>query len=360
VKRVLTTRELNRTLLERQGLLRRAERPAAEVIEHLVGLQAQEPRDPYVTLWSRIEGFQPEELEGLIEGRKAVRLTLMRGTIHLVTDRDCLALRPAMQSVCERMFWSASPFGKRLRDVNVDEVVAAGRAHLAEEPLTRSQLKVLLAERWPDADADSLTYAVAYLVPLVQVPPRGLWSRSGRATLTTADSWLGRRVKHSAKPDDAVRRYLTAFGPASVKDIATWSGLTGVREIVERLRGGLQTFRDENGVELFDVPDAPLADATTPAPVRFLAEYDNVFLSHADRSRIVDPADRPQFGSWDGRFFRMVLVGGFIRAIWRPEDGEVVVKPVRPLSKKDTAAVLAEGRRLAAFIGAGDVRILAS
>jgi DNA glycosylase AlkZ-like len=341
-------------------LLRRAERPAAEVIEHLVGLQAQEPRDPYVTLWSRIEGFQPEELEGLIEGRKAVRLTLMRGTIHLVTDRDCLALRPAMQSVCERMFWSASPFGKQLRDVDVEEVVAAGRAHLAEEPLTRSQLRVLLAERWPDADADSLTYAVAYLVPLVQVPPRGLWSSSGRATLTTADSWLGRRVKHSAKPDDAVRRYLTAFGPASVKDIATWSGLTGVREIVERLRGGLQTFRDENGVELFDVPDAPLADAKTAAPVRFLAEYDNVFLSHADRSRIVDPADRPQFGAWDGRFFRMVLVGGFIRATWRPEDGDVVVKPVRRLSKKDTAAVLAEGRRLAAFIGSGDVRILAS
>ena len=145
--------------------------------------------------------------------------------------------------------------------------------------------------------------------------------------------------------------------PASVKDIATWSGLTGVREIAERVRG-LRTFRDENGVELFDVPDAPLADPTTPAPVRFLAEYDNVFLSHADRSRIVDPADRPRFGSWDGRFFRMVLVGGFIRAIWRPEDGDVVVRPVRRLSKKDTAALQAEGRRLATFLGGGDVRIL--
>ncbi|MGH3044715.1 MAG: winged helix DNA-binding domain-containing protein [Gaiellaceae bacterium] len=340
-------------------MLRREKRPAAEVIEHLVGLQAQEPRDPYVTLWSRIEGFRPEELEGLIEGREAVRMTLMRGTLHLVTDRDCLALRPAMQRVCERLFWSGSPFGKQLREVDVDEVVAAGRAHLAKEPLTRSQLRPLLAERWPDADVDSLTYAVAYLVPLVQVPPRGLWSRSGRATLTTADSWLGRRVKHSAKPDDAVRRYLAAFGPASVKDIATWSGLTGVREIVERLRGGLRTFRDVNGVELFDVPHAPLADPTTPAPVRFLAEYDNVFLSHADRSRIVDPADRPQFGSWEGRFFRIVLVDGFIRAIWRPEDGDVVVKPVRRLSKKNVAAVEAEGRRLARFLGAGDVRILA-
>ena len=335
------------------------ERPAAEVIEHLVGLQAQEPRDPYVTLWSRIDGFRPEELEGLIESRKAVRMTLMRGTIHLVTDRDCLALRPAMQSVCERMFWSGSPFGKQLRDVDVNEVVAAGRAHL-NQPLTRSQLKPLLAERWPDEDADSLTYAVAYLVPLVQVPPRGLWSRSGRATLTTADSWLGRRVKHSANPDDAVRRYLAAFGPASVKDIATWSGLTGVREIVEHLRGGLRTFRDENGVELLDVPDAPLADPATPAPVRFLAEYDNIYLSHADRSRIGDPADKAKLGFGDDRFFRTVLIGGFLRAAWRVQDGTMVVKPVRRLSKKDAASVEAEGRRLAAFIGAVDVRILAA
>ena len=334
------------------------ERPAAEVCEHLVGMQAQEPRDPYVAFWSRIDGFRPEELERLLEARKAVRMTLMRGTIHLVTDRDCLALRPALQSVCERMFWRASPFGRRLGDVDVDEVVAAGRALLREEPRTRSQLKALLAERWPERDADSLAYAVAYLVPLVQVPPRGLWSRSGRATLTTAETWLGRRLRRSAKADEAVRRYLAAFGPASVKDIATWSGLTGVREIVERLRGGLRTFRDENGAELFDVPDAPLADPDTPAPVRFLPEYDNVFLSHADRSRIVDPADRPRFGSWDGRFFAMVLVGGFIRAVWRREDGDVVVRPVRRLSKRDAAAVEAEGRRLARFLGAGEVRIL--
>jgi hypothetical protein len=328
------------------------------VIEHLVGLQAQEPRDPYVTLWSRLEGFRPEELEGLLERRAAVRMTLLRGTIHLVTDRDCLALRPAVQSVCERMFWSATPFGKRLRDADVDEVVAAGRAHLEERPLTRSQLRALLAERWPEEDADSLAYAVAYLVPLVQVPPRGLWSRSGRATLTTADAWLGRRVEPSAAPDDAVRRYLAAFGPASVRDIATWSRLTGVRGIVERLRGGLRTFRDANGVELFDLPEAPLADPATPAPVRFLSQYDNVFLSHADRSRIVDPADRPRFGSWEGTSFRMVLVGGFIRAIWRPEDGDVVVRPLRRLSRRDAAAVEAEGRRLARFLGGGDVRIL--
>ncbi len=203
-----------------------------------------------------------------------------------------------------------------------------------------------------------MAHTVAYLLPVVQVPPRGLWSRSGRATLATVETWLGRPLDGDPAPDRAVLRYLGAFGPASTKDVAMWSGFTRVREVLERLRGGLRTFRDENGVELFDLPDAPISAPDVPAPVRFLPEYDNVFLSHADRSRIVDPAHRPQFGSWDARFFRMVLVGGFIRAIWRPEDGDVVVKPLRRLSKKDAAAVEAEGRRLAAFLSAENVRIL--
>jgi Winged helix DNA-binding domain len=358
LKRALNARELNRALLERQRLLRRAEQPAAEVVEHLVGMQAQEPRDPYVGLWSRIDGFRPEELEELIAGREAVRTTLMRGTIHLFTARDALALRPALASVPERAFRSGSPFGRRLGDANVEEIVEAGRALVEEEPRTRAQLRALLGERWPDRDAEAMAHAVAYLLPLVQIPPRGLWSRSGRATLTTVEAWLGRPLGSDSSPDRAVLRYLAAFGPASTKDVAAWSGLTGVREIVERLRGELRTFRDESGVELFDLPDAPLPDPDTPAPVRFLPEYDNVFLAHADRSRIGDPADRPRLGFGDGRFFSPVLVGGFIRAVWRLEDGDLMVKPARQLSKKAAASVSAEGRRLLAFLGGRDVRIL--
>jgi Winged helix DNA-binding domain len=356
--RVLDARELNRALLERQLLLRRVERPAVEVIEHLVGLQAQEPRDPYVALWSRIEGFRPDELEELIAGREAVRMGLMRGTIHLFTARDAQALRPALASVPERVFWSGSPFGRRLGDANVDEIVAAGRALLEEEPRTRAQLRTLLVERWPEGDAEAMAHAVGYLLPLVQIPPRGLWSRSGQATLTTLEAWLGRPLGRYASPDGVALRYLAAFGPASTKDVAAWSGLTGVREIVGRLRGELRTFRDENGVELFDLPDAPLPDPETPAPVRFLPEYDNVFLSHADRSRIGDAADRPRLGFGDNRFFKLVLVGGFLRAAWRVENGEVLVKPARRLSKHDAAALEAEGRRLARFLDGGEVRIL--
>jgi len=345
-------------LLERQLLLERVELTAAEAIEHLVGLQAQEPKDPYVALWTRLRGFRPEELEELIEAREAVRLTLMRGTIHLVTARDCLALRPAIQAVTARIHWTASPFGRRLGDADPAEVVAAGREILEEAPRTRAQVRDLLAARWPDRDAEAMAHTVAYLLPVVQIPPRGLWSRSARATLATVESWLGRPLDGDPAPDRAVLRYLGAFGPAGVKDVAMWSGFTRVREVVERLRGDLRRFRDENGVELFDLPDAPLADPDTPAPVRFLPEYDNVFLSHADRSRIVDQEDRPRLGFGDGRFFKLLLVGGFLRAAWRVEDGEVVVRPARNLSKRDAASVEAEGRRLADFFGEDGVRIL--
>lgn len=323
-----------------------------------MGLQAQEPRDPYVALWSRIDGFRAEELEDLIEAREAVRTTLMRGTIHLFTARDALALRPPLGVVPERLFVSGSPFGRRLGDADAVEIVAAGRALLEEKPRTRAELRTLLGERWPDRDAEAMAYAVAYLRPLVQIPPRGLWSRSGRATWANLESWVGRPLGGDTSPDGAVLRYLAAFGPASVKDVAAWSGLTGVRAILERLRGRLVTFRDENGAELFDVPDAPLPDPDTPAPVRFLPEYDNVFLAHADRARIGDPADRPRLGFGDDRFFKLVLIGGFLRAAWRVVDGDVVVRPARRLSKRDAAAVEAEGRRLAAFLGGGDVRIL--
>ena len=345
-------------MLGRQLLLERVERPAAETIEHLVGLQAQEPKDPYVALWTRLEGFRPEELEGLLGAREAVRLTLMRGTIHLVSARDCLALRPAIQAVTERVHWTASPFGKRLGDADPKEVVAAGRMFLEEAPRTRAQIRDHLAGRWPDRDAEAMAHTVTYLLPVVQIPPRGLWSRSGRATLATVESWLGRPLDGDPAPDRAVLRYLGAFGPASVKDVAMWSGFTRVREVVERLRGELRTFRDENGVELFDLSDAPLGDPDAPAPVRFLPEYDNVLLSHADRTRIGDPEDKPRLGFGDGRFFKLLLVGGFVRAAWRVVDGDVVVKPARRLSRKDAAAVEVEGSRLAAFLGVGGVRIL--
>jgi hypothetical protein len=252
---VLGRRALNRALLERQMLLRRQKLSAFDAIERLVGMQAQVPQAPYIGLWTRLADFEPDELSGLVSDRRAVRASLMRATIHLVTDRDFLALRPAMQPVLEQDVYRNATYGKEhLAAVDVDAVLAAGKALLEARPGTAAELRRSLGPRWPGRDAAALAYAVRGLLPLVHVPPRGLWGESGPVALTTAESWLGQSVARVCRPDEIILRYLAAFGPATVADARTWSGLVGLREVFERLRPRLVSFRDERGRELFDVP----------------------------------------------------------------------------------------------------------
>ncbi len=357
---VLTDRELGRATLGRQLLLERAPLPAAEAIERLVGLQAQAPLAPYVGLWSRLVGFRAAELTGLLESRAAVRGSFMRATVHLMTARDALAVRPVVQSVLERAFHSQ--FGKLIAGLDLPAVSARAAALVAEQPLTRVRLGDALAERWPDAGASTLSYAASYLVPLVQVPPRGLWGRSGPAVLTTLESWLDRPLDPDPAPDGLVRRYLAAFGPASVRDVAVWSGLAGMREVVDRLRPGLRVFRSAAGTELLDVPDGPLPGADVPAPPRFLPEYDNVLLSHADRSRVIAGRRRVPLPPGNGAVVGTLLVDGVWSATWRTvEPATLVVEPFRRLTARDADEVTAEGLRLLAFTrpdGPPDVQIL--
>jgi hypothetical protein len=350
---VLSVRALNRALLERQMLLRRRRRSAADTIEHLVGMQAQVPLAPYVGLWSRLDRFRPDELVSLIENRAAVRGSLMRATLHLTTARDYLALRPVVQSVLERGF-AGSSFVKNLGGVDIEDLRAMGRKLIEHEPRTRAELGPVLAERWPGRDQDSLAYAVSYLEPIVQVPPRGVWGKTGAPRWTTVEGWVGRALDPPA-PGSVVLRYLAAYGPASTADVRAWSGLAGMKDVMETLRPKLATFSDEGGRELFDVPGSPLPDPDLPAPVRFLPEFDNATLAHADRSRVL-PDDHRQrvFASRD---WRLVLVDGFVKALWRtPRNrGRLVleIEPLERISKRDKADVVDEGERLLVFLSSG-------
>lgn len=347
--RVLSRRTLNRTLLARQLLLERVRIPALDVVEHLVGMQAQEPIDPYVGLWTRIDGFDPSELSGAIAGRDAVRMGHLRGTLHLVTARDALTQYPILADVMARS-WKSSPFIKQLVGVDIDAVLARARELVEERPMTPSELGAALSPEWPDRDAPSLAYAARFLLPLIQVPPRGLWGRTGRPTNTTAESWLGASMAAEPSIDDLVLRYLAVFGPATVADIRVWSWLTGLREVVDRLRPRLRTFRDDAGRELFDVEDGLIADEDLPAPIRFLPQYDNVFLSHDDRSRILSDAVSVPDLAWRGG----VLVDGFVAAAWRIDRDKrrsaMTVTLARPVSPDQRVDIEAEGEQLLAFL----------
>jgi hypothetical protein len=358
----LTDRALNRALLRRQLLLRRRRIRVADAVEHLIALQAQVPRDPYVGLWSRVDGFRPEELSDLIADRRAVRMGLLRATLHLVTARDALRLRPAIDPAIRRAYRTGSPFARQLEGLDESEVVAFAAKLLEERPRTRSELGPLLAERWPERDPSALAYAASYLLPLVQVTPRGLWRRSGPSAFTTLGSWLGAPPDEDAAPDEVILRYLGAFGPSTVADVQAWSGLPTLRPAIERLRPRLRTFRDERGRELFDVPEAPIPDGDVPAAPRFLPEYDNAFLAHADRSRIVSESHRRRMFivGWG-----QLIVDGFIAARWRVDpslERTLVVQPYRRLSAPERSEIADEAVRLLSFLdddeARGDVRFL--
>jgi len=344
---VLTRRELNRTLLGRQLLLEPRRMAAADALEHLVGMQAQNPIDPYFGLWSRLDEFDPEELSRLVASGAAVRAWLMRGTIHLVTARDCLALRPVMDSVL-RAALTAQQFGRDTAGIDRDELRAAAEEVLADEPMTRAELGRSLTERWPAVKAESLGLAASCVVPLLQVPPRGTWGATHRATMARIETFLGRSLARDDGPDKAILRYLRAYGPAAPKDVRAWCYKTGLREVIDRLRPELRVFRDENGTELLDVPDGALVDAETPAPPRFLPEYDNALLSHGDRSRVIAPGPAERIW-WKGT----VLVDGFVAGTWKFEREKgslaLAIGPWGKWRNADRDEVAAEGERLLAF-----------
>jgi hypothetical protein len=351
---VLDARTLNRATLARQLLLDRAGLPVHDAVAHLGGLQAQEPQEPFTGLWSRLRAFAPAALSDLLAGRRVVRTHLMRRTVHLLTAGDVLAWRARFDAMLRQRVLGT--YRRELDGVNLDELAAAGRAVLADgEPRSMSELARAVADRWPSCGPRPLgEMLVAALIPVVQLPPRGLWrAKSGVRNLPLA-SWLGRDID-PLDPDDGVgqallKRYLAAFGPAATADLRAWSGLAGLPAAVKAVRDELVVFRDERGRELLDLPDAPRPDADTPAPVRFLPAFDNAILGYDDRSRIIDDAHRGVSVAGE----RVVLVDGRVSATWTVADATVVVLPLRRLTTPERREVAEEGGELAAFLTDGE------
>ncbi|MFG1780221.1 winged helix DNA-binding domain-containing protein [Micromonospora sp. NPDC049048] len=359
---VLDTRALNRATLARQLLLERADVPVLDAVAHLCGLQAQEPQEPFVGLWSRVRAFDPAGLSDLLTGRGVVRMHLMRRTVHLVTADDALAWRARHDSMLRQRVLGV--YRRELAGVDLDELAAAGREVLADgEPRSMTGLARALAGRWPAPGPRALgEMLLAALVPVVQLPPRGLWRTTAGVRTTLLSSWLGREIDPPAPPgrdpvgEALVRRYLAAFGPASTADLRAWSGLAGLPAAVAAIRDELVVFRDERGRRLWDLPDAPRPDGDTPAPVRFLPAFDNALLGYDDRSRIVDDAHRGLSVAGE----RVVLVDGRVAATWSVPADTVTVTPLRRLSRAERVAVTEQGQAVAALLGDGDrIRVAA-
>jgi Winged helix DNA-binding domain len=297
----------------------------------------------------------------LITSRSVVRIALMRGTIHLVSARDCLPLRRLLQPVIDRGLRGA--FGKQLAGVDAAALATAGRRLVESEPMTFSRLGQALAGQWPHHPPAALAQGVRALVPLVQVPPRAVWGQAGPSRHTSAEQWLDQPSQPSGEPGqvlvlglaDLVTRYLGAFGPATVRDVAAWSGLTGLKRVMEQLRPALVTFRDFHGAELFDLPTAPRPGGDEPAPVRLVAEFDNLVLSHADRSRVISAENTKRLYTINGVIPGTVLIDGFVGGMWRLSRSRdattLIIEMFGPLQER--AALEREAERVLAFCSPG-------
>ena len=312
---VLGPRALGRATLARQSLLTRSTGPVTELLERLYGLQAQSPTAPYFALHARMRVFRPEQLSALLRDRSAVRIATLRGTVHLLTAADAAQQRALTQPVLDRDLDRNAQHALQLIGVDRAALAALGRELVEQTPRSMAELRPLLGRHWPDRDPAALAYGVRGLLPLVQVPPRGLWGRSGQPVLTTLEHWTGRPVPPDPSLETMLLRYLAAYGPASAQDAQTWSGLPRLGEVFDRIRPQLRTFRAESGTELFDLPDAPRPDSRLPVPVRLLAPFDNVLLSYADRSRLLDDVDKPRLFSVNGIVSPAVLVNGRVTGV---------------------------------------------
>lgn len=349
---IFTRKALNRALLARQMLLAGEPISAAAAIEHLVGLQAQQARPPFVGLWSRVPGFQREDLYSLIQGRQVVRATLMRCTLHLMSRADLLAFRPVLQPALTRGMLSI--LRDRMKSFDLDALLAEARRLFEERPRTFTDLRTELLKRFPQGDERAMGYAVRTQLPLVVTPSEHPWAFRADPEFTLAENWLGEPLTTDDRPHALVLRYLAAFGPASTSDVQAWSGLQGLAPVLNDLRPQLQVFRDERKRELFDLPGAPRPPEDTAAPAHFIADFDNLVLSHADRTRVIADEHRPVVITKNGMVLPTFLLDGFVAGTWSlsrvRKTGVLTVSPFAPLPSTAKLELAAEAEDLARFL----------
>jgi hypothetical protein len=348
----LSPRALNRATLARPMLLAREGAPVVEAVERLGGLQAQEARPAFVALWTRLEGFRRDELAAALRDRRLVRGMLMRATLHLVSAADYAVFRPALAPVMA----AAAAGALRGRDDGLDiaAVLAVARRLVDERPLTFGELRPLLAEAFPDVDERALGYATRTHLPMVMVPTEDPWAFPADAAFTPAGTWLGAEVPGAGgDPEALVRRHLAAFGPATAADVQRWSGLTGLKAVLQGMADELSVFRDERRRTLFDLADAPRPAEDTRAPARLLGEFDSLLLAHADRTRVVPDEHRGALVSRNLRVPAIFLVDGFMAGTWRVDrtkkSATLTLTPLTKLTKRDTTELTAEARALLEF-----------
>ncbi len=348
---ILTSTQLNRATLARQMLLERHELSVPEAVCRLSGLQAQEPRPPFVGLWSRLEEFDPSALTGSLEDRSVVRATAMRATLHLLSAEHYRAFGPALATV---LAGGLGVLGDRAERMDVEAVLRAARELLTERPRTFGEIRGALVERFPESDERALGFTVRMLLALVMVPTEDRWAFPRDARFALSDEWLGEPLPGQAEPDALVLAYLRAFGPATVADAQTWSGVKGLKPVFQRLRPQLAGFADERGRALFDLPDAPRPHPETPTPVRYLPEFDNLVLAHADRTRLIADAHRPLVTTRNLRVRATFLVDGMVAGTWtmakKRKVATLEISPFARLLPRELLALEEEGERLASFL----------
>ena len=349
--RVLGRRELNRALLQRQLLLERLPLSAVQAVERLGGLQAQATSSPYFSLWARLERFERDELTAALRSRRLVKALLQRGTLHVATPKHYWAVSTVRRQLAPTLW---PPSGEaRLPAKEIARIAQLVAADLDGAELSLKEVQALLQPHAREGvPATFLWRRVQGQVPVIHVPPSGIWGYGGHGVYTAA---AGRVRGAPPAPEEAfdqiVRMYLAAYGPATKQDIGQWAGVPRMQPIAESLeRLSLRTFASEYGKVLHDVPRAPLPDPDTPAPPRLVPRFDNLVLSHADRSRILGDVAPSRIVTNNGLVHATILVDGFVAGTWQLEQGRVVLEPFGKLDANVKRALREESAQLEAFL----------